>query len=146
MPQLIMAWWRHQMETFSALLAFCAGKSPVIGEFPAQRPVTRSFDVFIDLYLDRQLGKQWRSRCFETPSRSLWRHCNGIIIRPPLKLWHARLTNHIPLEMIGIIVHPCPYQSIYIYRYDICRSRWCVANFLLSLFLQLATWTHNIYD
>ena len=29
------------METFSALLALCAGKSPVNGEFPAQRPVTR---------------------------------------------------------------------------------------------------------
>ena len=37
------------METVSALLAFCAGNSPVIGEFPAQRPVTRSFDVFFDL-------------------------------------------------------------------------------------------------
>ena len=24
-----IAWWRHQMETFSALLALCAGKSPV---------------------------------------------------------------------------------------------------------------------
>ena len=29
-------WCRHQMETFSALLAFCAGSSPVTGEFPAQ--------------------------------------------------------------------------------------------------------------
>ena len=38
--------WRHQMETFSVLLAICAGNSPVPGEFPAQRPVTRSFDVF----------------------------------------------------------------------------------------------------
>ena len=38
-------WWRHQMETFSALLAICAGNSPVPGEFPSQRPVTRSFDV-----------------------------------------------------------------------------------------------------
>ena len=43
-------WWRHQMETFSALLAICAGNSPVPGEFPAQRPVTRSFDVFFDLH------------------------------------------------------------------------------------------------
>ena len=42
-------WWRHQMETFSALLAICAGNSPVPGEFPTQRPVTRSFDVFLDL-------------------------------------------------------------------------------------------------
>ena len=37
--------WRHQMETFSVLLAICAGNSPVPGEFPTQRPVTRSFDV-----------------------------------------------------------------------------------------------------
>ena len=33
------------METFSALLARCAGNSPVTGEFHTQRPVTRSFDV-----------------------------------------------------------------------------------------------------
>ena len=37
------------METFSALLAICAGNSPAYGEFPAQRPVTRSFDVYFDL-------------------------------------------------------------------------------------------------
>ena len=42
-------WWRHQMETFFALLAICAGNSPVPGEFPTQRPVTRSFDVYFDL-------------------------------------------------------------------------------------------------
>ena len=35
------------MKTFSALLAFCVRNSPVTGEFPAQRPVTRSFDFFI---------------------------------------------------------------------------------------------------
>ena len=39
------------METFSALLAICGGNSPVNGEFPAQRPMTRSFDVFFDLRL-----------------------------------------------------------------------------------------------
>ena len=44
--------WRHQMETFSALLAICARNSPVTGEFPAQRPVTRSFDVFFDLRVE----------------------------------------------------------------------------------------------
>ena len=38
--------WRHQMETLSALLTLCAGNSPVTGEFPSQRPVTRSFDGF----------------------------------------------------------------------------------------------------
>ena len=36
-------WWRHQMETFSALLALSGGNSPVTSEFPPQRPVTRSF-------------------------------------------------------------------------------------------------------
>ena len=45
-----MTWWRHQMETFSALLALCAGNSPVSGEFLSQRPVTRSFNVFFDLW------------------------------------------------------------------------------------------------
>ena len=43
-------WWRHQMETFSASLAICAGNSPVTGEFPAQRLVTRCFDVSFDLH------------------------------------------------------------------------------------------------
>ena len=40
------SWWRHQMETFSTLLALCAWNSPVTGEFPSHRPVTRSFDMF----------------------------------------------------------------------------------------------------
>ena len=43
------------METFSALLAFCAGNSPVASEFPTQRPATRSFDVFFDMRLNQQL-------------------------------------------------------------------------------------------
>ena len=45
------------METFSALLAICAGNSPVSGEFPTQRPVTRSFDVFFDLCRNKRLSK-----------------------------------------------------------------------------------------
>ena len=48
----------HQMETVSALLTICAGNSPVTGEFPAQRPVKRSFDVFSDLRLNKRLSKQ----------------------------------------------------------------------------------------
>ena len=46
------------METFSVLLALCAGNSPLTGEFPTQRPVTQSFDVFFDLRLNKQLNKQ----------------------------------------------------------------------------------------
>ena len=69
-------WWRHQMEIFSALLALCAGNSPVPGEFPSQRPVTRSFNVFFDLHLNKRLSKQTWGWWFETPLRPLWRHCN----------------------------------------------------------------------
>ena len=65
-------WWRHQMETFSALLAICAQNSPVTGEFPAQRAVTRSFDVFFDLSLNKRLSKQPWGWWFETPPRPLW--------------------------------------------------------------------------
>ena len=46
------------METFSALLAICAENSPVTGEFPAQRPVTRSFDVSFDLRRNKRLNKE----------------------------------------------------------------------------------------
>ena len=60
-------WWRHWIETLSALLAICVGISPVTGEFPAQRPVTRSFDVFFDVRLNKRLSKQLRGWWFETP-------------------------------------------------------------------------------
>ena len=67
-------WWRHEMETFPALLAICAGNSPFPGEFPTQRPVTRNFDVFSDLRLNKRLSKQSWSWWFETLSCPLWRH------------------------------------------------------------------------
>ena len=41
------------MARFAALLTICAGNSPITGEFPAQRPVTRNFDVFFDLRLNK---------------------------------------------------------------------------------------------
>ena len=46
------------------------------GEFPTQRPVTRSFDVFFDLRLNKRLSKQPWGWWVGTPSWSLWRHCN----------------------------------------------------------------------
>ena len=72
-----MALRRHLMETFSALLAICAGNSPVPGEFPTQRPVTRSFDVFFDLGPNKRLSKHSKRWWFEAQSSSLWRHRNG---------------------------------------------------------------------
>ena len=73
-----ISWWRHQIDTFSALLAFCAGNSPVTGQLPSQRPVTRSFGVFFDLRMHKLLSKQMRRRRFGTPSQSLWRHCDAM--------------------------------------------------------------------
>ena len=74
------------METFSALLAICAGNSPVPGEFLAQRPVTRSFDVFFDQRLNKRLSKQSWGWWVETLSRPLWRHRNG----PSPNQWSGR--------------------------------------------------------
>ena len=71
-------WWRHQMEMFSALLALCEGNPSVTGGFPSQRPVTRSFGVFFHLRLNKRLSKQQRRWWFETPLRSVWRHCNEV--------------------------------------------------------------------
>ena len=83
--QALRLWWRNQMETFSALLTLCAGNSPVTDEFPAQRPVTRSYDVFCDLCLNKRLSKQSWGWWFETPPRSLWHLCNAMNVCKLLK-------------------------------------------------------------
>ena len=64
-----------------------AGNSPVPGEFRAQRPVMRSFDIFFDLRLNKRLSKQSWGWWFETPLRPLWRHRNGM-------LWGLNTYNH----------------------------------------------------
>ena len=69
--KVIIAWWRHQMETLSALLGLSAGK--FTGWIPLTRPVTRCFHVFFNLRLNNRMNKQSRRRRLETPSRSLWR-------------------------------------------------------------------------
>ena len=78
-------WWRHQMETLSALLTLWPGNSAVTVEFPSLRPVTWSFVVFFDLHLNRRLGKQPRRRWFVTPSSSLWRDYNILDLPTPVK-------------------------------------------------------------
>ena len=55
----------------------------VTGEFPAQRPMSRSLDVFFDLHLNTRLSKQSRGWWFETLSGSLWRHCNAMPMEYP---------------------------------------------------------------
>ena len=67
------SWWRHQNGN---IFRVTDPLSPVTGEFPSQRPVTRSFDAFFDLRLNKRLKKHSRRWWFEMPSRLLWRHCN----------------------------------------------------------------------
>ena len=73
------SWWRHQMETQSALLAICAGNSSVTGEFPTQRPVTQSFDVLFGLRRNKRLSTKSWGWWFETLSRPGWRKRNVLI-------------------------------------------------------------------
>ena len=108
--RLCVSWWRHQMETFSALLALCARNSPVTGEFPPQKPVTRSFDVFFDLRLNQRLSKQSWGWWFETPSRLLWRHCNA-----PAVYWLNRsyVSTAISLKSFSLHVICWRYTNSY---------------------------------
>ena len=96
------SWWHHQMGTFSALLALCARNSPVTGEFPSQRPMVWNFNVFFHLCLNKRLSKQswgWR---FETPSCSLWRHCNdGTELQTAMAISHGNSQWHITHKMWG---------------------------------------------
>ena len=101
-------WWRHQMETLSALLAVCAGNSPVLGVFTAQRPVTRSFDVFFDLRLNKRLSKQSWGWWFETLSRQFWRHCNDF------ETYFDDIYFALGLEIINVFFYHRLFNSVII--------------------------------
>ena len=73
----------NKMGTFSALLAICAGNSPVTDEFPTQRPVMQSFDVFFDLWLNKQFSKQSWGWWFGMPSHPFWHHSNAVTCSVP---------------------------------------------------------------
>ena len=81
--------WKH----FPRYWPLCAGNSPVTGEFPSQRPVTRSFDVFFDLRLNKRLCKQSWGWWFETQSRSLCRQCNAAIFAESYDRWYFSISD-----------------------------------------------------
>ena len=93
------------METFSALLALCAGNSPVTGEFPSQRPVMRMMFSLI-CALNKRWSKQSWGWLFETPSCPLWRQCNGLPPQPVLHyLFHSQciLCSYWPALRAGLL-------------------------------------------
>ena len=133
---IAVTWWHHQMETFSALLAICAGNSPVPGEFTTQRPVTRSFDVFFYLRLNKRLSKQSWGWWFETLSLPLWRQCNELtgasyFLTPFLTAWR--------LVFMPVKSHDRKWLStgsefnIYHCKPDISKLHGrCVLNFIIA--------------
>ena len=83
------------------------------GEFHSQRPVTRRFDVFFDLRLNNRLSNQSRRWCFETLSRSLWRHCNRYCWYNIYMLW-KKFQWIITLNNKQIVVNQ-GFSSFFIY-------------------------------
>ena len=65
-------WWFHQMETFSALLAFYVGNSPVTGTKANDMELSCFFNPRLNKWLSKQSWGCW----FQMPSGSLWHHCN----------------------------------------------------------------------
>ena len=128
------------MEIFSALLAICAGNSPVPGEFPAQRPVTRGFGVFFDLRLNKRLRKQSWGWWFESLSRPLWCHCNvagyyqgNTIWRISLFLW---LIKFLSLQSVSLPVdyYVILYQVISISTYiEFCYAFFALAPIVIDI-------------
>ena len=73
------------METFSALLAICAGNPPVTGGLPSQRPVTRSFDVFFFLSAPGQNG--WaNNRAVDDMKRHRAHYDVTVMLATPVRL------------------------------------------------------------
>ena len=124
------------METFSALLAICAGNSPVHGEFPAQRPVTRSFDVFFDLRLNKRFSKQTWGWWSETPSSSLWRHRNAIRITHWLTQFQILWTLHIFLSRAN-----CGAHITHFYWHRLTKMMVWISNYIQRFIWDVITYT-----
>ena len=119
-------WWRHQMETFSALLTLCVENSPVTGEFPSQRPMTRSF-VFLWSAPEKRLSKQSWGWWYETPSRLLWRHCNDERIFPLPAHTRCRATNSAQQELINDIKSYVHFETS-----TDCNPTQCSSNVMMT--------------
>ena len=106
--------WKHFPRYWTFVL--------VTGELPTQRPVMRSFDVFFHLRQNKVFSKQWWGWWFETPSHSLWHHCNvtpqkdGESITPQysvqatgLDAWASRVK--CPAQFVSHLHDICIYIS-----------------------------------
>ena len=71
------SWWRHQMETFSALLTLCVENSPVTGEFPSQKASDAELWCFLR-------SAPWINgsvnNCEAGDLKRHWTHCDVIVM------------------------------------------------------------------
>ena len=88
------------------------GNPPVTGGFTSQKAVSRRFDVFFDLLLNKRLSKQSIRRRFETSSCLLWRHCNEIA-----QLVWLEITGYMDEFQVPV------YERIYHYN-DVTGPAW----------------------
>ena len=115
-----------------AILVLCAGNSPVTGEFHAQRPVTRSFDVFFDLCPNKRLSKQSRCRVLDTIvliTTSLWclqdyaHYAGNIAFCLCLIIMRQQPIGIDPSEC-GKLVAPCQRDVNPVFTFCVVRSYW----------------------
>ena len=126
-------WWRHQMETFSALLAICAGNSPVTGEFPAHKPVTRGFDVFVDLRLNKRLSKKREAGDFRC-HRALY-NITVMIETTLCEILYTYIRKRGPTGHIG-------YTAIWVaMHFDKCMSAQPTGQYVASILRQGVAFT-----
>ena len=93
------------------------------GEFPTQRPVTRSFDIFFDLCPNKRLSKHWWGWWFETQSCPLWRHRNDMPIVDGCShqfcretLMQFRSPSKDSFELTWLI-RPCGFDHLFIFLF-----------------------------
>ena len=92
------------------------------GEFPTQRPVTQSFDVFFDLCLNKRLSKQPRGRWFETTLWSLWRQCNDCLHSGNESVCTQYSLNHETLNLLSNIICNPFVKLFFHYNYNLMKN------------------------
>ena len=104
----MMTWRRHRMETFSALLAICAGNSPVPGEFPAQRPVIA---VWINGWVNNREAGDLRRYCahYDVTVMIIW-YNTGFWCRHSLLSHPILRTNSSPMLVLWAFISSLWYD------------------------------------
>ena len=129
------------METFSALLAICAGNSPFPGEFPAQRPVTRMFILIcaringwvnnretgdfirqrahhnVTVMINQHPSNTWVDTCFTNSCSIPWQITHMFMVSPRWELPRYHVTFHTDKIVVTLILPhpPLPFE---------CRIAW----------------------